>query len=226
MQNNKKIILYIRTDLCNEELTAGGSVAHTFGVITGFMQLGYGVACASSCMHQLLKKLPFKKIIKLNNPKLLAPLRWKINCFLSSYIFFLKVVFKLKKKDIEFIYQRYSLLNMTGLLLAWWYKKKLILEYNGSEAWIASNWIEKKRWIKFEWLMKQVELVNILYADTIVVVSAVLKKELMLRNVSEKKILVNPNGVDTDLFSPSKHKVKEYANNNHNIKKELERHIL
>jgi glycosyltransferase involved in cell wall biosynthesis len=223
----QKIILYLRTDICNQELAAGGSVAHTVGVVSGFIDLGYQVVVASSCMHTILKKLPLLQLLELSNPQFLRPLRWKINCFLSSLIFFLNIIFRLKKKDIEFIYQRYSLLNITGLLLAWWYKKKLILEYNGSEAWIASNWIEKKRWIKFEWLMKHVELMNILYADTIVVVSKVLKEELLACNVDGKKILVNPNGVDTNRFKPvHNEEVKEYANNNHHSKKKLERHIL
>ena len=223
----RKTILYLRTDICNEELTAGGSVAHTVGVISGFIDLGYPVVVASSCMHAILKKLPLLQLLELSNPQFLRPLRWKINCFVSSGIFFWHVLFKLKKKDIEFIYQRYSLLNITGLLLAWWYQKKLILEYNGSEAWIASNWIEKKRWIKFEWLMKRVELVNILYADIIVVVSEVLKEELLAHGVDGKKILVNPNGVDTNRFKPvHNEEVKEHANNNYHSKKELERHIL
>lgn len=222
-----KTILYLRTDICNEELLAGGSVAHTLGVINGFLAIGYDVMCASSSMITILKKVPLLQLIKLNNPQLFSPLRWKINCFLSSIIFFLQIIFKLKKKEVEFIYQRYSLLNMTGVLLALWYKKKLILEYNGSEAWIASNWSVKKRWIKFEWLMKRVELVNLHNADAIVVVSAVLKEELVTRGVESKKILVNPNGVDTNLFKPSQYEVKkEYANNSHHIQKELERHIL
>ncbi len=221
----KKYILYLRTDICDQELTAGGSVAHTVGVISGFISLGYSVICASSSMHSILEKIIEKKeILKLSNPEIFSLLRWKLNCFLSSYFFFVIIIFKLKNKDLEFIYQRYSLLNMTGVLLAWWYKKKFILEYNGSEVWIVNNWSKDKRWIKFEWLMKCVELINIHKSDAIVVVSEVLKKELIVQfGIEEKKILVNPNGVDISVFRP--YEVKDYANNYH-IKKELERHTL
>lgn len=195
-----KTILYLRTDICDEELTAGGSVAHTLGVIQGFTDLGYDVLCASSCMYNLLKKQTLKECIKLSNPSWLRFLRWKINCFLSSFFFFFQARVLIKNQDVLFIYQRYSLLNMTGVLLKWVYKKKLILEYNGSEAWIATHWITKKRWITFEWLMKKVEHITIQNADTIVVVSQVLKSELLEQKVLENKILVNPNGVDAQLY--------------------------
>jgi glycosyltransferase involved in cell wall biosynthesis len=197
-----KTILYLRTDICDEELTAGGSVAHTVGVIQGFRELGYEVICASSCMQELLKKQKLRKFIKLSNPGWLRFLRWKINCFLSSFFFFFQAQQLLKNEDVLFIYQRYSLLNMTGVLLKWHYKKKLILEYNGSEAWIATHWITKKRWLTFEWLMNKIESINLHNADTIVVVSQVLKDELIGYNVYLKKILVNPNGVDARQYKP------------------------
>ncbi len=206
-----KTILYLRTDICDEELIAGGSVAHTLGVLQGFTDLGYEVLCASSCMQGLLKKQNLKQCVKLYNPEWLRFLRWKINSFLSSFFFFFQVRELLKKGDVLFMYQRYSLLNMTGVLLKWVYKKKLILEYNGSEAWIASNWIAKKRWLTFEWLMKKVELLNIQNANTIVVVSQVLKEELVDRGVSKQRILVNPNGVDANVYISKKMSVRHAA---------------
>jgi glycosyltransferase involved in cell wall biosynthesis len=186
--------------MCDQELTAGGSVAHTLGVIQGFVDLKYDVICASSCMQTLLKKQKLKQLIKLSNPLWISFLRWKINCFLSSVFFFWQVKNRAKNQDVLFIYQRYSLLNITGVLLKWAYEKKLILEYNGSEAWIATHWITKKRWLTFEWLMKKVEHVNIQNADTLVVVSQALKDELLEQGISEYKILVNPNGVDAQKY--------------------------
>ncbi|MFT6765626.1 MAG: glycosyltransferase involved in cell wall biosynthesis [Alteromonas naphthalenivorans] len=208
----KKTILYLRTDICDQELTAGGSVAHTLGVIQGFCDLGHEVLCASSCMQSLLKKQKLKQFVKLSNPARASFLRWKINCFLSSVFFFFQVKKLLKNHDVLFIYQRYSLLNITGVLLKWAYKKKLILEYNGSEVWIATHWITKKRWLTFEWLMNKVEQINIQNADTLVVVSQALKDELLEQGVLEYKILVNPNGVDAQKYCPEvvTKKVREY----------------
>lgn len=198
---NKKYILYLRTDIWDEELTAGGSVTHTLGVVKGFIDLGYPVVCASSCLNSVLKDVCLEKLIKLYNPSWLRPLRWKMNCLLSSFFFFFQTKKFLQEYPIACIYQRYSLLNLTGVFLARCYKKKLILEYNGSEAWVALNWIKKKHYISGKWLLYAVEACNLRYADMIVVVSNALKDELVARNVSVHKILVNPNGVDTEKFN-------------------------
>lgn len=196
----QKTIVYVRTDLCDQELESGGSVAHTLGVLQGFRQLGYQIVCASSCMHAVLAQQRLKTVIKLSNPRWFAFLRWKINCFLSSFFFYKQISTAVRSNDIAFLYQRYSLLNMTGIVLARRFNKKLILEYNGSEAWIATHWIKKKRWITFSWLMYWVEKINISQADYVVVVSQVLQDELVARGVTQKKIIVNPNGVDADMY--------------------------
>lgn len=195
-----KTIMYMRTDICDQELVAGGSVAHTLGVVQGLQQLGYNVICASSCMQALLKKQMIAHVITLKNPSCLHFLRWKINCFLSSFFFYRQVAYILKTRSIMCIYQRYSLLNITGVLLAKRFNKKLILEYNGSEAWIATHWIEKKRWITLSWLMYKIEKINISQADCVVVVSQALRDELVGRGVVASKIVVNPNGVDAQTY--------------------------
>lgn len=207
---NTQYILYLRTDIWDEELTAGGSVTHTLGVIKGFHDLGYPVICASSCLDSVLKNVTLEKIVKLSNPSWLRFLRWKVNCFLSSFFFFFQTKKLLHDYSIACIYQRYSLLNLTGVFLARWYKKKFILEYNCSEVWIAYEWVSKK---KLTFLIKPlswIERYTIRQADYLVVVSEILKNELINWGVPEEKILVNPNGVDTEQFDPERIK-REYA---------------
>ncbi len=197
---SKGIILYLRTDLADDDITAGGSVAHTLGVIKGFVDLGYSVVCASSCLGSVLKQVSLKEVLRLSNPRGLCFLRWKMNCFLSSFFFFFQARSLLKKYEIVCIYQRYSLLNVTGVLLAWWYRKKLIMEYNGSDAWVAAHWVKNKRFFSGTWISYAIETFNVRHADSIIVVSDVLKDELVRRNVPVQKILVNPNGVDVERF--------------------------
>ena len=205
----KKCILYLRTDICDEELIMGGSVGHTVGVINGFIQQGYDVVCASSCMLRTLKTIPLVHLLPLQNPSSIKFLRWKINSLLSSLFFFFQARKLVLNHSIVAIYQRYSLLNITGVLLAWWYKKKLILEYNGSEAWIVLNWGVKKRFFSGALWMYGLERINLSCADSIVVVSEVLKQELIERGIASEKILVNPNGVDPLIFT-HKHQKMEY----------------
>ena len=140
----KKKLLYIRADIFDGELIAGGSVTHTVGVIEGYTAKEYEVFCASSIMLGILKKLPLQKLISLNNPRFLKFLRWKINCLLSNIFFTSQCLMLLKKNPVSFLYQRYTLLNCTGIILSKLKKIPLILEYNGSEVWMSKNWSEKK----------------------------------------------------------------------------------
>jgi glycosyltransferase involved in cell wall biosynthesis len=199
----KKTILYLRTDLSATELIAGGSVSHTVGVLNGFIKLGYEVVCASSTMQSVLKTVPLKQLVLLENPRWLQVARWKLNCFFSNFFFTMRMLPLFKKYQFSFIYQRYSLLNCIGVLLSKIKNVPLILEYNGSEAWVDKHWVRSK-WFKFTWLIALIERINIRYASMIVVVSQVLKDELIGRGVSSQKILVNPNGVDADLYDPAK----------------------
>jgi glycosyltransferase involved in cell wall biosynthesis len=201
---SKGIVLYLRTDLADTDMMAGGSVAHTLGVIKGFVDLGYSVVCASSCLGSVLGQVPLQEVRRLSNPRSLRFLRWKINCFLSSFFFFFQTGSLLKKYEVVCIYQRYSLLNVTGVFLAWWYQKKLIVEYNGSDAWVADHWIKNKHFFSGTWVSYMVETFNLRHADSIIVVSDVLKDELVERNVPVQKILVNPNGVDVERFNPQR----------------------
>jgi glycosyltransferase involved in cell wall biosynthesis len=204
VSSNKKI-LYLRTDIYNKELISGGSVSHTSGVINGFLKLDYDVFCASSLMVPIIKNLEIKKFVRLKNPSCLNFLRWKINCIFSNFFFTYLLLKKIKQWDFEFIYQRYSLLNFTGIILSKIKKKKIILEYNGSEYWVEKNWggIKLKSLI-FSFPSIVIEKINIKYSDKIIVVSDVLKEELLKRGVTKERILVNPNGVNPIEYNPEK----------------------
>jgi glycosyltransferase involved in cell wall biosynthesis len=105
----------------------------------------------------------------------------------------------LKDRRVSFIYQRYSLNNYCGLKLARLYHVPFILEYNGSEIWIHRHW---GRPLKYEKLSERIELLNLTKADVVVVVSQPMKDELVSRRILPDRILVNPNGVDPERYSP------------------------
>lgn len=105
----------------------------------------------------------------------------------------------LQGRKLSFIYQRYSLNNYSGLKLARFYKVPFVLEYNGSEIWINRHWGKP---LKYESLSERIELLNLKSADLIVVVSQPMKDELVGRGIKPDKILVNPNGVDPEKYSP------------------------
>lgn len=198
-----KKILYLRTDIYDGTLIAGGSVSHTLGVIKGFINLGHDVIYASSLTIPTVEELPLAEKVVLKNPRMLRWLRWKFNCLLSNVFFTYQALQVTRRHSISFIYQRYSLLNSTGVLVRWLTSLPLTLEYNGSEVWVNNNWAQKKKF-KLNWIADKIELINLQRADRVIVVSQVLKDELMSRGIKPHKIVVNPNGVDTDVYDPVK----------------------
>jgi glycosyltransferase involved in cell wall biosynthesis len=105
----------------------------------------------------------------------------------------------LGRRKTAFIYQRYSLNNYSGVKLARRRGVPFVLEYNGSEIWINRNWGKP---LKYEALAEGIETVNLAAADLVVVVSKPMRDELAARGIDAGKILVNPNGVDPDRYSP------------------------
>jgi len=211
-----KTILYLRTDVGTQELTSGGSVTHTLGVLNGLLAQNNTIYCISSAMHSMLTEFAKKNnmyIKPLYLPHFLKFFGFKISCIFSNGWFLLQVLSFMRSKRIDYIYQRYSMLNVVGIILARIKKIPLILEFNGSEAWVDAHWSPNKK-LKANSLVILFEQWNVKYADHIIVVSQVLKDMLVSRGVSAQKILVNPNGVDTELFNASKHekKAKELRN--------------
>jgi glycosyltransferase involved in cell wall biosynthesis len=100
----------------------------------------------------------------------------------------------------DFIYQRMSPANYAGVTLARRWGVPLILEYNGSEVWIASNW---RRSFRYPELALAVENANLRHADLVVTVSDVLANELVERGVPKERVVWYPNCVDTSIFDPA-----------------------
>jgi lipopolysaccharide transport system permease protein len=212
-----KTILYLRTDLTTQKVVAGGSVAHTLGVIKGFISYGVDIVGALSFMGGQVRELKnalkrdqkkaeqggIGEIKDLTVPRIILSLRWRISCILANFFYILQIAPLFKRSSIDAIYQRYSLFNMVGVIFSTWKKVPLILEYNGSEVWIDKNWGGGRTWGKFLWLSGWIEKVNLKNAAVITVVSEVLKEELISRGVDEAKITVNPNAVDVEDFNPA-----------------------
>lgn len=99
----------------------------------------------------------------------------------------------------SFVYQRYSLNSYAGALYAREKNLPFVLEFNGSEIWISRQWGQR---LKYEGLSCEIEVAVLLAADLIVVVSDPLRKHLVARGISERRILVNPNGVDAERYAP------------------------
>ncbi len=94
------------------------------------------------------------------------------------------------------VYQRYALGSFAGLELARRLQVPLILEFNGSEIWTERQWGSGH--VPFAEALGALERRNVHDASLVVVVSQVLKDELVADGVDPDRVLVNPNGVDVD----------------------------
>ena len=200
-----KKVLYLRL-LFALNLKAGGSVGHTAGVIHGFAN------------HLNVDVVSNDELTDVKEPiRIIHPIftRFFPGLFLELFnnLQFLYSLWS-DKRDVEAIYQRHTAFSFAGAVLARHYHVPFILEFNSSEVWKLKNWKEEKKKTFKQILksiysklfmmpyMKWIESFNLRNADEIVVVSQVIKENLVSAGVPERKILVNPNGVLLEKFSP------------------------
>jgi glycosyltransferase involved in cell wall biosynthesis len=186
--------IYLRTDLLFG-ISAGGSVSHISGVLNNLDQSGVNPILLSTdnipgirsdlVSLSIQPDNDFMDFIELPSINFNHHLTTKIPNLLS---------------DIKpsFLYQRYSIHNYSGIHLARRFKIPLVLEYNGSEIWVRQNWGNR---LKYKGLAEQIEQLNLSCSDVVVVVSQALQSELISRGIESDKILINPNGVDSNLYS-------------------------
>jgi glycosyltransferase involved in cell wall biosynthesis len=187
--------VYLRTDLAFG-LHSGGSLGHIAGVLNHLDEFTGRPIFLSTDMIPTVKK-DLEMYIILPKKEFWDFKELPSICF--NDIFEEAAQKYLKDKKVSFIYQRYSINNYCGLKLARIYNVLFILEYNGSEIWMSRHW---GKLLKYEKLTEQIELLNLKAADIVVVVSQAMKDELIMRGINEGKILVNPNGVDPDRYTP------------------------
>jgi glycosyltransferase involved in cell wall biosynthesis len=105
----------------------------------------------------------------------------------------------LESRRPAFVYQRYSLNNYAGLTIARRHRVPFVLEYNGSEIWMARHW---SRPLRYERLAERIERLNLGCATLTVVVSRAMRDDIISRGVDPSSVLVNPNGVDPARYRP------------------------
>jgi glycosyltransferase involved in cell wall biosynthesis len=72
----------------------------------------------------------------------------------------------------------------------------LVLEYNGSEVWAKRNWGQGEPQLAER--LVALEAANLRAASLVVVVSDVLRDQILEMGITGERVLVNPNGVDAE----------------------------
>jgi len=191
-----KAPLYLRSDL-SFGVRAGGSVGHIAGVVN---ELGHWAG-----PPVLVTTDDIATVSPRIEQHVVTPSEafWnfrELPAFVLNETIEAEARRALDGRTPAFIYQRSSLNNYTGLRLARKMGVPLVLEYNGSEIWMSRHW---GRALAHERLSERIERLNLRAADLVVVVSTPMKEGVVARGVDGARVLVNPNGVDADRYSPA-----------------------
>jgi glycosyltransferase involved in cell wall biosynthesis len=190
--------LYLKSNLMLG-VKAGGSIGHIAGVANELFSLDHGMLVLAPEPPPMVKPdarfTPIEALRSYGIPPEANHFRFNRNCVKTAS----RV---LSQETFGFIYQRLSLGNLAGVLLSRRFKLPLVLEYNGSEVWISSNWGHS---LKFKKLASLVEDVCLRHAHRIVTVSQVLADELKARGVPAEKIVWYPNCIDPEMFDPARY---------------------
>lgn len=188
--------VYLRTDLWFG-VRSGGSVGHIAGVLNNLGEFTDKPMFLTTDIIPTVKTEIETHVILPDNSY------WdfkELPSFQFNEVFDQNARQLMNDKKLSFIYQRYSINNYSGVKLATQHHVPFVLEYNGSEIWINRNWGKP---LKHESLSEHIELLNLKAADIVVVVSQPMKDDLVARGIGADKILVNPNGVDPEKYSPN-----------------------
>lgn len=172
---------------------AGGAASHIKGVTKGLIDLGAHVRIISNDAIAGLDK-PELTII---GPEPVGATRAVFEIHNNS-VFSRGAVSLIEREPPDFIYQRYARFSTAGVKASMRTNRPLFLEYNGSEVWVGRHWDQ----VGMLDLLARYERLNLAAAARIFVVSEVERRNLERAGVAPEKIILNPNGVDTDMFRP------------------------
>ena len=174
---------------------AGGAASHIRGVVDALADLGADVSVISNDtiagMEQSKARVVIIEQQSSGGPRALFDIQSNLN--------FTRGVVPLVEDDPpDFIYQRHARFSWSGVVAMLHTKRPLFLEYNGSEVWVGRHWDH----VGMLNLLARFELLNLAAAARIFVVSEVERRNLEKSGIASSKIIVNPNGVDTEVFRP------------------------
>jgi glycosyltransferase involved in cell wall biosynthesis len=190
-------VLYLKTNLWTGVM-AGGSVSHTAGVIQGLTANGYGVTFVSPSEAPELADIDNVSIHRVPLPYGYTYPReannHRYNNTLGAW------VRHYTRRRPAFIYHRMSLGSTAAVDLSRQLRVPLVLEYNGSEVWIADHWGTR---LKSRAVAELSEQSCLHHAHLVVTVSEPLRRDLIARGIEAERIVVHPNGFDPARFDPS-----------------------
>lgn len=187
--------LYLRTDieLALAPLRAGGSLAHTEGILSamvrkGFVPMLWSTGELAGLSQQIqARRLPV--VQRANVPgeiaELLSGLRQAV-ALANSHV-----------RKPAFVYQRYSLNNLAGLVTARRLGVPLVLEANAAEVKWRLDWST----LAYRRTSRACERFLLRGADRVLAVSDNAARDLVAAGADPRRVQVVPNAVEVDRFA-------------------------
>jgi glycosyltransferase involved in cell wall biosynthesis len=173
----------------------GGASSHINGFINAALAQGARVRLVS---NDRIAGLDESKVpLKLVEPEPVGSMRVAFELY-NDMLFTRGALTEIERAPPAFIYQRYSRFTSAGVEATLRTRRPLFLEFNGSEVWVGRYWDR----VDMLELLARFERLNLRAAARIFVVSEVERRSLLRAGVAEDKIVVNPNGVDAEMFRP------------------------
>jgi glycosyltransferase involved in cell wall biosynthesis/SAM-dependent methyltransferase len=174
---------------------AGGAASHIKGVVDALIDLGVKVSLISNDaiagLDQSEAKITIIEAKSSGETRALFEIQ-------NNMVFTRSALPLIARENPDFIYQRYARFGWVGVAAMLRTSRPLFLEYNGSEVWVGRHWDRIGRLH----LLARFERLNLAGAARIFVVSEVERRNLESSGIAANKIIVNPNGVDTEVFRP------------------------
>lgn len=190
-------VLYLKNNLWFG-LRAGGSVGHVAGVINGLVELGHEVRFVSPEAPKYLSPRVEATAVPLFRHYALPA---EANLFRMQESSVRAALDVARTFRPTLIYQRLSLGDWTGVAVARELGLPLVVEYNGSELWVAKNWGGNVRYARD---MEAAEDAMLHCADLVFTISEPLRDELLSRGLEPSRVAWYPNCVDPSAYSPGR----------------------
>lgn len=188
--------VYLRTDYW-AQINAGGSYGHTCHVAHELARVSEHFTCFMAYRYGLLDEMGLRQVVvrppfsESNEDALLQ----------ANPHFYVQLRAALEALAPTYIYERAVLGNYVGAQLARELNIPYLLEYNGSEISMRKSFGSGAYEREAEYL--EVEAAAFKQATVISVISEHVRDDVVARGVDPAKVLVNPNGVDLDIYSPA-----------------------
>ncbi len=178
--------------------SVGGSVAHVAGIANALARSRLTVHILSPHEQPLVDASIRQTVVP---PDFLMAFPFELNQHRYQSAFLRAARKQARGNEPGFLYQRYALNDLSGLLLKRRLGVPLVLEFNGSEVWAQRHWGEA---LRFERLAQAIERVNLRQAEVVVVVSQALVDQAISLGAAPERVLFYPNGIDPLVFDPAR----------------------